>query len=97
MARLADEIERAERAIKQTTRRLAGERVIPDLVISLADTDADPSGPGPQRPTEFGYKVSIADTPEGFIVSHQVYIGAPSDTDTLGLRADSCWPLPVGG
>jgi IS5 family transposase len=39
VARLADEIERAERVIKQTTRRLAGERVIPDRVISLADTD----------------------------------------------------------
>jgi hypothetical protein len=33
---LADEIERAERVIKQTTRRLAGERVIPDRVISLS-------------------------------------------------------------
>jgi IS5 family transposase len=89
VARLADEIERAERVIKQTTRRLAGERIIPDRVISLADTDARPIRRGkPQRPTEFGYKVSIADTPEGFVVSHQVYIGAPADTDTLGPALD---------
>jgi hypothetical protein len=36
VARLAHEVERAERVIKQTTRRLAGERVIPDRVISLS-------------------------------------------------------------
>src|SRR5207302_6715048 len=57
--------------------------------ISLADADARPIRRGkPQRPTEFGYKVSIADTPEGFVVSHQVYIGAPADTDTLGAALD---------
>ena len=89
VARLADEIARARRVIDQTTRRLAGERTIPDRVISLADTDARPIRRGkPQRPTEFGYKVSIADTPEGFVVSHQVYIGAPADTDTLGAALD---------
>jgi IS5 family transposase len=90
VARLAGEIERAQRVIKQTTRRLAGERVIPDRVISLADTDARPIRRGkPQRPTEFGYKVSIADTPEGLVVSHQVYVGAPADTDTLGAALES--------
>ena len=89
MARLADEIERAQSVIEQTTRRLTGERAIPDRVISLADTDARPIRRGkPQRPTEFGYKVSIADTPEGFVVSHQVSIGAPADTDTLGAALD---------
>jgi len=89
VARLADEIERAQRVIAQTTRRLAGERTIPDRVISLVDQDARPIRRGkPQRPTEFGYKVSIADTPEGFVVSHQVYIGAPADSDTLGAALD---------
>jgi transposase, IS5 family len=84
VARLADEIERARRVIEQTTRRLAGEKTIPNRVISLTDLDARPIRRGkPQRPTEFGYKVSIADTAEGFVVSHQVHVGAPADADTL--------------
>jgi IS5 family transposase len=84
VARLADEIERARRVIEQTARRLAGEKVIPNRVISLSDLDARPIRRGkPQRPTEFGYKVSIADTAEGLVVSHQVHVGAPADADTL--------------
>ena len=75
---------RAEIVIGQTTRRLAGETAIPDRVVSLCDLDARPIRRGkPQRPTEFGYKVSIADSVEGFVVSHQVYVGAVGDTGTL--------------
>ena len=81
---LADTIATAERVVVQTTRRLAGERVIPDRLISLSDTDARPIRRGkPQKLTEFGYKVSIADTPEGFVVAHQVYKGNPADAQTL--------------
>ncbi|MDA8282533.1 MAG: ISNCY family transposase [Actinomycetota bacterium] len=84
VARLAEEIRRAEIVIGQTSRRLAGETAIPDRVVSLADLDARPIRRGkPQRPTEFGYKVSIADSVEGFVVSHQVYVGAVGDTSTL--------------
>lgn len=73
----------AERVVAQTTTRLGGERVIPDRVVSLSDTDARPIRRGkPQKMTEFGYKVSIADTPEGFVVA-QVYKGNPSDDQTL--------------
>ncbi|HWC37453.1 MAG TPA: ISNCY family transposase [Acidimicrobiales bacterium] len=83
-ARLADEIARAQRVIGQTARRLRGETTIPDRVVSLADLDARPIRRGkPQRPTEFGYKLSIGDTPEGFVVSHHVYQGNPADADTL--------------
>lgn len=83
-ARLADEIHRARRVIGQTARRLAGETTIPDRVVSLADLDARPIRRGkPQKPTEFGYKVSVADSAEGFVVSHQVYAGNPHDTGTL--------------
>lgn len=81
---LADTLATAERVIVQTTRRLAGEKVIPDRLISLSDTDARPIRRGkPQKLTEFGYKVSIADTPEGFVVAHQVYKGNPADAQTL--------------
>lgn len=83
-ARLAEEIARAERVIAQTSRRLTGEKVIPDRLVSLVDPDARPIRRGkPQRPTEFGYKASIADTPEGLVVSHQLYTGNPADVSTL--------------
>ena len=82
--RLAEELGRAERVIGQTARRLAGEKVIPDRLVSLSDPDARPIRRGkPQKPTEFGYKASFADTPEGLVVSHQVYAGNPADVSTL--------------
>ena len=81
---LAEEVALAERVIAQTARRLTGEKVMPDRLVSLADTDARPVRRGkPQKPTEFGYKASIADTPEGLVVSHQVYAGNPADVSTL--------------
>ena len=50
----------------------------------MADPDARPIRRGkPQKPTEFGYKASVADTPEGLVVSHQVYAGNPADVSTL--------------
>jgi transposase, IS5 family len=82
--RLAQELDRVGRLIDQTAIRLAGQRTIPDRMISLSDPDARPIRRGkPQRPTEFGYKASVADTPEGFVVSHQIYAGNPADADTL--------------
>lgn len=84
VTRLAVEIDKAERVIAQTARRLSGEKTIPDRMISLSDVDARPIRRGkPQKPTEFGYKVSVADSPEGFVVSHQVYVGNPADAQTL--------------
>ena len=83
-AGLAEEIALAERVITRTARRLTGEKVIPDRLISLADPDARPIRRGkPQKPTEFGYKASIADTPEGLVVSCQLYTGNPADVSTL--------------
>lgn len=84
VARLDIEVERAERVIKQTGRRLSGERAIADRMVSLCDPDARPIRRGrPQEPTEFGYKVSVADTAEGFVIAHEVYLGNPSDVSTL--------------
>jgi IS5 family transposase len=81
---LEQEIALAQRIIDQTAQRLTGERTIADRMISLSDPDARPIRRGkPQQPTEFGYKVSIADTPEGFVASHQVYTGNPADAQTL--------------
>ena len=84
VARLGEELRRAERVIRQTATRLSGQRTIPDRVVSLCDPDARPIRRGkPQKPTEFGYKASVADTAEGFVVSHQVYAGNPADAQTL--------------
>lgn len=82
--RLATELGQVRRLIDQTAIRLSGQRTIPDRMISLADPDARPIRRGkPGRPTEFGYKASVADTPEGFVASHRVYAGNPYDADTL--------------
>lgn len=81
---LAESIIVVQRVITQTTRRLSGETTIPDRMISLSDIDARPIRRGkPQKMTEFGYKVSIADTPEGFVVGHHVYKRNPADAQTL--------------
>lgn len=80
---LIETIARAERVVAQTTRRLGGEKAIPDRMISLSDIDARPIRRGkPQKMTEFGYKAAIADTPEGFVLA-QVYQGNPIDDQTL--------------
>lgn len=95
VGRLGRDLERAERVIWQTARRLAGERTIADRVISLCDIDARPIRRGKvQKPTEFGYKVSIGDTAEGLVVAHHVYAGNPVDADTL--RADIAAAKAVG-
>jgi IS5 family transposase len=84
VARLQIEVQQAERVIQQTARRLLGERVIADRMVSLSDADARPIRRGrPQEPTEFGYKLSVADTAEGFVVAHEVYLGNPADASTL--------------
>lgn len=84
LMRLSQELQRAERVVTQADRRLAGETVIPDRVVSLADLDARPIRRGkPQKPTEFGYKVALGDTAEGFVVAYQVQHGNPRDADTL--------------
>ena len=85
ISRLATDIERAEVVADQGKRRAAGETAIPNRMISLCDIDARPIRRGKLRnPTEFGYKVAVGDTPEGFVVAHEVQHGNPHDTHTLG-------------
>src|SRR5487761_199944 len=84
MSRLATDLERSERVVGQSKRRAAGETTIPDRVISLCDVDARPIRRGKLRnPTEFGYKLAVGDSPEGFVVPHEVHLGNPHDTHTL--------------
>ena len=72
------------RLLAQTAQRLAGNRTIPDRMVSLADPDARPIRKGkPQHPTQFGYTVLLAEDERGFIGFHQVNKGNPGDAPQL--------------
>jgi transposase, IS5 family len=73
-----------ERLLAQTDQRLAGNRVIPDRLVSLADPDARPIRKGkPGRPTEFGDTLLGAEDERGFICDHQLQRGNPPDAPQL--------------
>jgi len=88
LGRLVGELEETightERLLAQTDQRLAGNRVIPDRLVSLADPDARPIRKGkPQHPTQFGYTVLVAEDERGFIADHQLQQGNPADAPQL--------------
>jgi IS5 family transposase len=69
-----------EKVVEQTKQVLAGNRHIPDRVVSLADPDARPIKKGKLKsPTEFGYKVVIQETEERLVTGYEVRKGNPSD------------------
>jgi transposase, IS5 family len=81
---LAETIAATQRLLAQTDQRLAGNRVIPDRLVSLADPDARPIRKGkPGRPTEFGYTLLVAEDERGFIADHRVEQGNPPDAPQL--------------
>jgi transposase, IS5 family len=88
LGRLVDELEETiaatGRLLTQTDQRLAGDRVIPDRLVSLSDPDARPIRKGkPGRPTEFGYTLLLAEDERGFICDHQLQRGNPPDAPQL--------------
>jgi transposase, IS5 family len=88
LGRLVGELEKTiaatERLLAQTDQRLAGNRVIPDRLVSLSDPDARPIRKGkPGRPTEFGYTLLVAEDERGFIAAHQLHKGNPPDAPQL--------------
>jgi transposase, IS5 family len=77
LGRLVGELEETiaatERLLAQTDQRLAGNRVIPDRLVSLSDPDARPIRKGkPRTPTQFGYTVLLAEDERGFIADQQL-------------------------
>lgn len=78
-------IERTERVLAQTRRRLAGD--IPPgstRLVSLHDPDARPIRKGRLgKPVEFGYKAQIVDNDDGIVLDHVVEIGNPPDAPML--------------
>jgi IS5 family transposase len=88
LGRLVGELEETVhttgRLLAQTAQRLAGNRVIADRVVSLADPDARPIRKGkPRSPTEFGYKLLVAEDEHGFVADHRLEQGNPPDAPQL--------------
>jgi transposase, IS5 family len=88
LGRLVGELEEmithTGRLLAQTDQRLAGNRVIPDRLVSLADPDARPIRKGkPQHPTQFGYTLLLAEEERGFIADHRLQRGNPPDAPQL--------------
>jgi IS5 family transposase len=81
---LEETITHTGRLLVQTDQRLAGNRVIPDRLVSLADPDARPIRKGkPRHPTQFGDSLLVAEDERGFIAHHQVERGNPPDAPQL--------------
>jgi IS5 family transposase len=94
---LAETIAATGRLLAQTDQRLAGDRVIPDRLVSLADPDARPIRKGkPQHPTQFGSTLLVAEDERGFIADHQLQQGNPPDAPQL-LPPSSGWPRSPAG
>jgi transposase, IS5 family len=88
LARLVGELEETithtGRLLVQTDQRLAGDRAIPDRLVSLSDPDARPIRKGkPRHPTQFGYSLLLAEDEGGFIADHQLQQGNPPDAPQL--------------
>jgi transposase, IS5 family len=84
VAELEETIGQTRRLLAQTRQRLAGNRVIGDRLVSLADPDARPIRKGkPRHPTEFGYKLLVAEDERGFIADHRLEQGNPPDGPQL--------------
>lgn len=72
--------DRVRRVLGQTRRRLQGVRKIPHRLVSLFDPDARPICRGKlAKRVEFGYKLGLTETEEGFITQCQLREGNPSD------------------
>jgi transposase, IS5 family len=88
LGRLVDELEETiaatGRLLTPTDQRLAGNRVIPDRLVSLSDLDARPIRKGkPRHPTQFGYTLLLAEDERGFVADHQLQQGNPPDAPQL--------------
>jgi transposase, IS5 family len=88
LGRLVGELEETMtatgRLLAQTDQRLAGDRVIPDRLVSLSDPDARPIRKGkPRHPTQFGYTLLVAEDERGFVADHQLQRGNPPDAPQL--------------
>ena len=101
VCRLEETTAATHRLLDQTRQRLTGNRVIPDRLVSLADPHARPIRKGkPNKPTEFGDTVLLAECERGFIASHHTHQGNPPDaaqlvgavTKIIAITGRAPWP-----
>jgi transposase, IS5 family len=84
LGELQETIGHTDRLLAQTEQRLAGNRVIPDRLVSLSDPDARPIRKGkPKSPTEFGSTLLLAEDERGFVGDHRLRQGNPPDAPQL--------------
>lgn len=84
LAQLTTWLVRTRRVIAQTEQVLSGNVHVKNRLVSLFDPDARPIRRGKlKEPTEFGYKVSVADDERGFVTDYAVAEGNPGDQRLL--------------
>ena len=82
--------ERTARVIEQAKQVNAGQRQIPDRLVSIHDPDARPITRGKLgKRVEFGYKVRLTESDEGLVTEYAVFCGNPPDRELLpaGIEA----------
>lgn len=73
-----------DRLVDQAKQVVSGNRIVPDRMVSFFDPQARPIKKGKlSKTTEFGYKVRIDETENGFVTGYEVYQGNPSDDELL--------------
>jgi len=77
-------MEHLERVVEQSRQVTAGDRHLPERIVSLADPDARPIVKGKLgQKVQFGYKVQIAEAEGGFVTDYTVEKGNPPDVAAL--------------
>lgn len=101
-SKLATIAERTTKAIHQARQVNEGNLHLPQRLISISDPDARPIVRGKaHKPTEFGYKVCLAESEERLITQYSVHQGNPADKDLLlpsleeHTRRTGCVPTRV--
>ena len=73
----------------QTQQKLAGEKHIPDRIVSLDEVDARPIKKGKSYPAcEFGTTLQLSFNRQGFLITTENFIGQPGDTTLYGGTLD---------
>lgn len=82
--KLENILETTKKIINQAETVNSGNPNIPDRVVSVFDPEARPIVKGKLgKKVEFGYKLQIEETENGFISGHEVYPGNPRDENLL--------------
>jgi IS5 family transposase len=82
--KLTDAVSVTRKIIDQSKQVVAGNRNIPNRIVSIFDQGARAIKKGKLGKTgEFGYKVRIDDTESGIVTGYKVYEGNPSDKELL--------------